>query len=95
VRAGHRKARRLSSDSVQIGGQVRLRSRNDKDFGASIPASWKGYSGYGTMLVDWEQGVVADLLPDRSAAAFQKWLRKHPEVRIISRDRDRVYAEGG
>src|SRR5262249_34067253 len=24
-----------------------------------------------------------------------KWLREHPEVRIISRDRDSVYAEGG
>jgi transposase len=55
----------------------------------------KGYRGYGTMLVDWEQGMVADLLADRSAAAFQKWLRQHPEVRMISRDRDRVYADGG
>ena len=40
-------------------------------------------------------GIVADLLPDRSAAAFQKWLRTHPEVRMISRDRDSVYADGG
>jgi hypothetical protein len=47
------------------------------------------------MLVDLEQGMGADLLPDRSAAAFQKWLRQHPEVRMISRDRDRVYADGG
>jgi hypothetical protein len=38
-------------------------------------------------------GVTAATEP--SAAAFQKWLRQHPEVRIISRDRDSVYAEGG
>src|SRR5262249_33719744 len=55
----------------------------------------KGYSGHGTILVDLERGIVADLLPDRSAAGFEKWLREHPEVRIISRDRDSVYAEGG
>jgi hypothetical protein len=55
----------------------------------------KGYSGYGTILVDLKKSVVADLLPDRSAASFQKWLRQHPGVRMISRDRDGVYAEGG
>jgi transposase len=58
--------------------------------------SWrKGYSGYGTILVDLKRRVVADLLPDRSAAGFEKWLREHPEVTIISRDRDSVYADGG
>jgi transposase len=55
----------------------------------------KGYGGYGTILVDLKQGVVADLLPDRSAASFAKWLKEHPEVEVISRDRDGVYAEGG
>jgi len=55
----------------------------------------KGYSGCGTILVDLEQGVVADLLPDRSAASFDKWLQEHPGVRIVSRDGDGVYAEGG
>ena len=55
----------------------------------------KGYSGYGTILVDLKQRVVADLLPDRSAASFEKWLQEHPGVTIISRDRHGVYAEGG
>jgi transposase len=54
----------------------------------------KGYGGYGTILVDLEQGVVTDLLPDRSAASFAKWLKGHPGVEVISRDRDGVYAEG-
>lgn len=55
----------------------------------------KRCNSYGTILVDLEQGVVADLLPDRSAASFEKWLREHPQVRMISRDRDGVYAQGG
>ena len=55
----------------------------------------KGYGNYGTILVDLEQGVVADLLPNRSAASFAKWLKEHPGVEVISRDRDGVYAEGG
>ena len=55
----------------------------------------KGYSGYGTILVDLQKRVVADLLPDRSAASFEQWLQQHPEVTIISRDRHGLYAEGG
>jgi transposase len=55
----------------------------------------KGYSGYGTILVDLKRRVVADLLPDRTSASFEKWLQEHPGVRIISRDRDGVYADGG
>jgi hypothetical protein len=47
------------------------------------------------ILVDLEQGVVVDLLSICSAVSFAKWLREHPGVNIISRDRDGVYAEGG
>jgi hypothetical protein len=42
-----------------------------------------------------QQGIVVDLLVDRSAASFAKWLQEHPGVRIISRDRDGIYAERG
>src|SRR5450755_1865652 len=57
--------------------------------------AWRKGQNYGTILVDLQRGVVADLLPDRSAASFEKWLKEHPGVKIISRDRDGVYAEGG
>ena len=49
---------------------------------------------YGSMLVDLERHQVVDLLPDRSAAALAAWLRDHPGVGIISRDRSSEYAEG-
>ena len=54
----------------------------------------KGYGRYGTILVDLKKRVVVDLLPDESAASFEQWLKQHPGVKIISRDRDGVYAEG-
>lgn len=49
---------------------------------------------YGTLLLDLERRQVVDLLPERSDVAFAHWLRTHPGVRIISRDRGGDYAAG-
>jgi transposase len=56
-------------------------------------AKRKGHS-YGTILIDLEAHRVIDLLPERSAAALANWLKEHPGVEIISRDRGVEYVKG-
>jgi transposase len=48
---------------------------------------------YATILVDLERHEVIDLLEDREAATVSAWLKRHPEIRIIARDRGGAYAE--
>ena len=48
----------------------------------------------GTILVDLERHELVDLLPDRSAESLATWLKAHPEIEILSRDRAGVYADG-
>ena len=49
---------------------------------------------YGAILIDLEKRIPVDLLPDREAETFKKWLLAHPGVQIISRDRGGTFAEG-
>ena len=45
--------------------------------------------------MDLETGRVVDLLPTRTVASFETWLREHPGVEVIARDRSVLFADGG
>jgi len=76
------------------------RVKNFADEPASIPRyvgvdDWALRKGqrYGTILIDLERGRVLDILPGRDGQALKAWLKDHPGVEIITRDRWPAYAQ--
>ena len=47
-----------------------------------------------TILVDQQKHQIVDLLPDREASSLAAWLKNHPEIEIVTRDRGQAYADG-
>src|SRR5262249_55551546 len=48
---------------------------------------------YGTILIDLERGQVIDILEGRDGGALKAWLKQHPGVEVITRDRWPAYAQ--
>lgn len=47
---------------------------------------------YGTILIDLDRHQPIDVLPDREGKTLEGWLRDHPGIELVTRDRSSVYA---
>jgi transposase len=56
--------------------------------------AYRKRESYGTILVDLETHQPVALLLDREAETLAQWLKAHPGVKVISRDRSRAYEKG-
>jgi transposase len=96
--AGCRLARQLG---ILASGSTLLRQLKRKAEAAIVAPrvvgidewAWRKGHRYGTILCDLEKGKAIDLLADRSVDSTAAWLRAHPGIEIVSRDRSSVYSE--
>jgi transposase len=99
---GEAGARLAASLGISVSADTLLRRLHDRrPRGGSVPRvlgvdDWAFRKGhhYGTILVDLEEGCPVDLLPDRQGETLATWLKEHPGVEIVVRDRSGAYAEG-
>ena len=70
------------------------------DAGADVHANlpfdewaWRKGTKFGTIVVDLERRRVVDLLADRAVDRMADSFRHRPEIKIINRDRDGLYAD--
>jgi transposase len=55
--------------------------------------AWRRGCRYGTLICDLERRRIVALLPDRQGETAATWLRDHPSIGFVARDRSASYAE--
>ena len=56
--------------------------------------AWRRDHAWGTILLDLEKHQPVDLLPNRTADTLAHWLKTHPGIEVVARDRSTEYARG-
>lgn len=56
--------------------------------------AFKRSTSYGTLIVDLEQHRPVELLSDRTAETVAAWLKQHPGIEFVTRDRSTEYIRG-
>ena len=97
-RLGSRLARKLGISVSRTSIIRRLMELNEKTE-LQVPLlgiddfSFRRGRVFGTILVDLSQHKVIDILADREVETVVAWLKRHPEIEVISRDRGAEYAQ--
>lgn len=47
---------------------------------------------YGSVIVNLETGQAVELLPSRDTETVSKWLKQHPNIEVVARDRSKEFA---